>query len=82
MSGKCLLYECLFYNGWIDPPGYELLEIDTSGFGDNLDQILASPEFKKAVEKSMKRYCEPEEIDWDCIYLLNPDDLIKCSRLE
>jgi hypothetical protein len=72
----------LFYNGWIDPPGYELLEIDTSRFGDSPDQILASPEFKKAVEKNMKRYCKPEEIDWDCIYLLNPNDLIRCSKLE
>ena len=76
------MFECLFYNGWIDPPGYELLEIDTIKFGDNPDQILANPEFKRAVEKCMKRYCEPGEIDWDCIYLLNPDDLIRCSRLK
>ena len=76
------MYECLFYNGWIDPPGYELLEIDTRKFGENIQEILANPEFKRAVEKSMRRYCEPEEIDWDCIYLLNPDDLIRCSKLE
>jgi len=62
----------LLYNGWIDPPGYELLEIDTSRFGDNPDEILANAEFKKAVEKCMKRYCKPGQIDWDCIYLFLP----------
>ena len=76
------MYECLFYNGWIDPPGYELLEIDITKFGRDPQEILANPEFRRAVEKCMERHCEPEEIDWECIYLLNPDDLIRCSKLE
>ncbi len=73
------MYECLFYNGWVDPPGYELLEIDTTKFGDSPDQIIANPEFKRAVEKCMKIMVE--DIDWDGIYLLDPDTLVKCSNL-
>ncbi|MCK4224780.1 MAG: hypothetical protein KAX39_06345 [candidate division Zixibacteria bacterium] len=76
------MYECLFYNGWVEPPGYELLEIDTRKFGESPQEVLANPGFRKAVERCMKRYCESEEIDWDCIYLLNPKNLIRCSKLE
>jgi len=70
------MYECLFYNGWVDPPGYELLEIDTRKFGESPQEILANPEFKRAVEKCMKIMVE--DIDWNCVYLLDPDSLIRC----
>ena len=60
--------EVLFYNGNVEPPAYELLEIDTEG--------LTKKQIKQKVIKIMKQKYGLEWSNYDeVIYLLDTNNL-------